>query len=108
MPDNPNKMGEETMPKFLIKATYTPEGMKGLRKDKASGREKAVAAACAAVGGKLDATYYALGDDDAFFVCDLGMRMTRTVRGKRRRSGTSIESFGQLQRHPCHAFASTR
>jgi uncharacterized protein with GYD domain len=58
------------MPKFLIKATYTAEGMKGLRKYKASGREKAVAAACAAVGGKLDATYYALGDDDVFFVVD--------------------------------------
>jgi uncharacterized protein with GYD domain len=58
------------MPKFLIKASYTAEGMQGLRKDKASGREKAVAAACAAVGGKLDATYYALGDDDAFFIVD--------------------------------------
>jgi hypothetical protein len=32
---------------------------KGLQKDKASGREKAVAAACNAVGGKLDSFYYA-------------------------------------------------
>jgi uncharacterized protein with GYD domain len=83
------------MPKFLVKATYTAEGLKGLQKDKASGREKAVAAACAAVGGKLDASYYALGDDDAFFVVDVpshlqvaafrvavgatGMANTRTV-----------------------------
>jgi hypothetical protein len=43
------------MPKYLIKANYTAEGMKGLQKDKASGREKAVATACKAVGGKLDA-----------------------------------------------------
>jgi uncharacterized protein with GYD domain len=59
------------MPKFLVKATYTAEGLRGLQKDKASGREKAVAVACAAVGGKLDASYYALGDDDAFFVVDV-------------------------------------
>ena len=59
------------MPKFMIKATYTAEGLKGLRKDKASGREKAIAAACEALGGKLDALYYALGDDDVFTVVDL-------------------------------------
>lgn len=59
------------MPKFMIKASYTAEGLKGLKKDKASGREKAVAAACVALGGKLDAFYYALGDDDLFVVVDL-------------------------------------
>lgn len=59
------------MPKFLIKASYTSEGMKGLQKDKASGREKAISAACKSAGGKLDAIYYALGDDDVFAVVDL-------------------------------------
>ena len=59
------------MPKFMIKATYTAEGMRGLRKDKASGREKSFAAACEAAGGKLDALYYALGDDDLFAIVDL-------------------------------------
>ena len=42
------------MPKFLVKASYTAEGWKGLKKDKASGRHKAIAAACEALGGKLD------------------------------------------------------
>ena len=59
------------MPKFLIKGSYTAEGLKGLQKDKASGREKAISAACSALGGKLDAIYYALGDDDVFVVVDL-------------------------------------
>jgi uncharacterized protein with GYD domain len=83
------------MPKFLIKASYTAAGLKGLQKDKASGREKAISAACAAVGGKLDALYYALGDDDVFAIVDVpshahvsslcisvgasGMASTRTV-----------------------------
>ncbi len=59
------------MPKFMIKATYTAEGLKGLKKDTASGREKAIAAACEAMGGKLDALYYALGEDNVFAIVDL-------------------------------------
>ena len=59
------------MPKFLVKASYTAEGLKGLKKDKATGRQKAIATACEALGGKLDHMYYALGDDDVFCVCDL-------------------------------------
>ncbi len=59
------------MPKFLIKGSYSAEGLKGLQKDKASGREKSIAAACKALGGKLDALYYALGDDDVFAVVDM-------------------------------------
>ena len=63
------------MPKFLIKASYTAAGLKGLKKDKASGREKAMAAACEAAGGKLDALYYALGDDDVFVIVDMPSHM---------------------------------
>jgi uncharacterized protein with GYD domain len=59
------------MPKFLIKASYTAEGMKGLKKDKASGREKAMAAAAKALGGKLDGVWYSLGDHDVYVVVDL-------------------------------------
>jgi uncharacterized protein with GYD domain len=57
----PTKEGGK-MQKFLIKVNYTAEGMKGLQKGKASDREKAVAAACNAVGGTLDALYFALGE----------------------------------------------
>src|ERR1700761_159993 len=63
--------GGTHMPKFMVKGRYTPEGVKGLRKDKASGREKALAAACEALGGKLDAMYFALGEDDSFAIVDL-------------------------------------
>jgi uncharacterized protein with GYD domain len=59
------------MPKFLIMARYTAEGMKGLLKDKASGREKAVAEACGAAGGRLEAMYYALGEEDVYVVVDM-------------------------------------
>ena len=59
------------MPKFMIRARYTADGVKGLRKDKASGRQRAVSAACAALGGTLDAMYYALGEDDVLAIVDL-------------------------------------
>jgi uncharacterized protein with GYD domain len=55
----------------MIKATYTADGLKGLRKDMASGRERAIAAACEAAGGRLDAVYFALGDDNIFAIADL-------------------------------------
>jgi uncharacterized protein with GYD domain len=58
------------MPKFLIEASYSPEGLQGLQKDKASGRAAVVKEVLASVGGKLESAYYALGDTDAYFICD--------------------------------------
>lgn len=59
------------MPRYLIKASYTAEGIKGLRKDKASGRKTAVAAALEGLGGKLEAMYYAFGDADVFAIVEM-------------------------------------
>ena len=58
------------MPKFLLEASYTAEGLQGLIKDKASGRKAAITQALANVGGKLDAIYFTLGERDALLVCD--------------------------------------
>jgi uncharacterized protein with GYD domain len=59
------------MPKFLIEASYTAEGLKGLQKDKASGRKAAVTKAAEALGGKLEAHYFSLGEYDTFVILDL-------------------------------------
>lgn len=59
------------MPKYLVQASYTAEGLKGLQKDKASGRRAAVAAAVEALGGKLDAMYFCFGEYDVLVVLDL-------------------------------------
>ncbi len=58
------------MPKYLIQATYTAEGLKGLAKDKASGRKAAVAAAMKAVKGKVDSFYFAFGGSEAVLIVD--------------------------------------
>ena len=59
------------MPKYLIQASYTAEGLKGLQKDKASGRRTAVASAVETLGGKLEATYYCFGQEDVIVIVDL-------------------------------------
>ena len=59
------------MAKFLIKATYTADGAKGLIKDGGSKRRAAVQKMIEGVGGKLETFYYAYGEDDAFIIADL-------------------------------------
>ena len=59
------------MPKYLIQASYTAEGLKGVQKDKASGRKAATIKAVESVGGKMESFYYALGPDDAVIIVDL-------------------------------------
>lgn len=59
------------MPKYLFQVSYTPAGVQGLRKDKASGRKAAVQAAIKSMGGKLEAFYFAFGADDVVLIADL-------------------------------------
>lgn len=58
------------MAKYLIHATYTTDGFKGLLKDKASGRKAALEKAFASVGAKLDSMYYTFGNYDVLLVID--------------------------------------
>jgi len=59
------------MPKFLVEATYTADGYKGLAKDKASGRKAALTQAVKKLGGKLDAMYFCLGKYDVVLIVDM-------------------------------------
>ena len=72
------------MPKFLLKATYTSDGAKGLLKEGGTKRRAAVEKIIEAAGGKLETFYYADGDDDAFIIVDLpdamaGLAISLTV-----------------------------
>jgi uncharacterized protein with GYD domain len=59
------------MPKFLIKASYTAEGARGLLKEGGSGRRAAVQKLIDSVGGKVEAFYFAYGEHDAYVIADL-------------------------------------
>src|SRR5262245_35949603 len=58
------------MAKYLIRANYSSEGSKGLLKEGGTKRKAAIEKAIKSSGAKLDAMYYALGDDDLFLVVD--------------------------------------
>jgi uncharacterized protein with GYD domain len=59
------------MAKYLFQATYTAEGIKGLEKDKASGRKAALSKAIEGLGGKLEAFYLCFGEHDWVLLADL-------------------------------------
>lgn len=59
------------MSKFLLQASYTSEGTRGLLKEGASRRRAIVEEMVKAVGGKLEAFYYAFGDTDVIAIVDI-------------------------------------
>lgn len=58
------------MPKYLIQASYTTEGVKGLAKDGGTKRRQAAEAAITSAGGRVESFYFAFGDHDAYIVVD--------------------------------------
>ncbi len=58
------------MPKYLIQASYTAEGVQGLLKDGGSKRRSAAEQAIKGLGGTLEAFYFAFGDTDVFAIAD--------------------------------------
>jgi len=58
------------MPKYLVSASYTSEGLKGLLKEGGTKRKTAVEALAKSVGARLESMYFAFGDTDVFVVLD--------------------------------------
>lgn len=59
------------MPKYLITGSYTAEGAKGVLKEGGSARRAATEKLVTSVGGKLEAYYFAFGNDDFYLIADL-------------------------------------
>jgi len=59
------------MPKFLIKASYATEGIRGLLKEGGTGRRAAVQKFIESVGGKMESFYFAYGESDAYLIVDV-------------------------------------
>ena len=59
------------MPKFLLEASYTMDGAKGVQSAGGSSRRDAVAAVAKSVGGSLESFHFAFGDSDAYVIVDL-------------------------------------
>jgi uncharacterized protein with GYD domain len=59
------------MPKYLVRGSYSNDGLKGLLEEGGSKRREASEQAVKALGGRLEAFYYAFGDDDFVIIVDL-------------------------------------
>lgn len=59
------------MPKYLFQGNYVGEGLKGLLTEGGSKRRETLEQTLRAMGGTLEAFYYAFGDDDVFTIVDL-------------------------------------
>ena len=57
------------MTKYLIKASYNAEGVKGLLKVGGTSRKQAIDKMVNELGGKLEAFYYAFGEHDVYAIC---------------------------------------
>lgn len=85
------------MPKYLIKASYTTEGLKGVLKEGGSGRKAAIQQLAESLGGTLEGFYFAFGDDDVYTIADLpdnktaaAVALTATASGAVRLSTTVL------------------
>ena len=58
------------MSKYLIKASYSPEGIKGVMAKGGTARIEAIKKLAAGVGGSLESCYFAFGGDDLYAVVD--------------------------------------
>ena len=59
------------MAKYLIEASYAPEGAQGVVREGGSGRRDAIEKLATNMGGTLESFYFAFGDADAYVTVDL-------------------------------------
>ncbi|MDQ3931903.1 MAG: GYD domain-containing protein [Actinomycetota bacterium] len=59
------------MAKYLWEATYTADGIKGLRQEGGTRRQRAVEEVIETLGGTVEAFYFAFGDNDTYTIVDL-------------------------------------
>jgi uncharacterized protein with GYD domain len=59
------------MAKYLWQVSYTHEGLKGLVKEGGSSRAKLIGKLVESHGGKLEAFYFAFGEDDVYVIAEL-------------------------------------
>ena len=67
------------MAKFLWKASYTSDGVKGVLKEGGTGRRAAVEKVVEGLGGKVEGFYFALGEHDVYVIAELPDTVTATA-----------------------------
>ncbi|WP_446209643.1 GYD domain-containing protein [Micromonospora sp. IBSANI012] len=66
------------MAKFLLKSTYTIEGLKGLVNDGGTKRAEVVRKMIEEAGGRMESMHFAFAEDDTYVLCELPDQKTAT------------------------------
>jgi len=69
------------MPKYLIEASYKPEGLKGILAKGGSARRDAVGKMMADLGGTVESFHFAFGDTDAYVIVEAPDNVTAAAIG---------------------------
>lgn len=59
------------MPMYLIEASYSSEGVKGVADKGGTARRQAVEQLIGSIGGRIESFYFAFGDADVYVICEL-------------------------------------
>jgi uncharacterized protein with GYD domain len=86
------------MVKYLSIFTYSPDGSKGMLKEKATAREAAARKAFESAGGKLETFYWAgSGEVTGVTICDFPDAATGTVMGLMLNSSGAFSKFNSIE-----------
>jgi uncharacterized protein with GYD domain len=69
------------MPKYMIQARFSEEGLRGLKTQGGTARRAQVEKTIANLGGTLEAYYFAFGAHDAVVIADLPDNVTAAALG---------------------------
>jgi uncharacterized protein with GYD domain len=69
------------MANYLVIATYSPDGVKGVVKTGGTARADAVRAAIEGIGGKMLSFHFAFGDEDAYVLAELADNVAAAALG---------------------------
>ena len=67
------------MSKFMVRASYSTEGLKGLMREGGTSRRDAFKAAVESAGGTLETFLYGFGENDAYIIVDVPDPETMTA-----------------------------
>ncbi|GAA2416921.1 GYD domain-containing protein [Nonomuraea africana] len=71
------------MPKYLIQASYTVDGLKGVLREGGTGRRQAVERMAESLGGRVEQMYFAFGENDVYVIVDLPSNVASAALGLR-------------------------
>ncbi|MFI1394320.1 GYD domain-containing protein [Streptomyces sp. NPDC020681] len=69
------------MPKYLVKATLTVDGLKGLLKEGGTARREVVERLVQSLGGQVESMNWAFGGDDVYVMVDLPSNVSAAAMG---------------------------